>query len=163
MLAVQLEPQDLRILNALQKNARLTNVELSELVNLSPSQCYRRLKRLEEKGFIKDYAAIVSRRAVGLDVMAFVSVTLDKHGEDPARAFNEAVNRFPDILECWAVSGDSDYLLRVVSTDLRSFSNFLMRDLLGLPMVAGVKSTILLEEEKNTTALPLDHLKGERR
>lgn len=160
MLAVELEPQDIRILTALQANARLTNVELSEQVNLSPSQCYRRLKRLEEKGFIKQYAAIVSRRAVGLDVMAFVSVTLDKHGEDPARAFNEAVNRFPDILECWAVSGDSDYLLRVVSTDLRSFSNFLMRDLLGLPMVAGVKSTILLEEEKNTTALPLNHLRG---
>lgn len=159
MLTVQLEPQDLRILTALQANARLTNVELSEQVNLSPSQCYRRLKRLEEQGFVKDYAAIVSRRAVGLDVMAFVSVTLEKHGEDPARAFNEAVNRFPEILECWAVSGDSDYLLRVVSTDLRSFSNFLMRDMLSLPMVAGVKSTILLEEEKNTTALPLNHLR----
>ncbi|RED54085.1 Lrp/AsnC family leucine-responsive transcriptional regulator [Aestuariispira insulae] len=162
MFTTTLEPQDLRLLNALQENARATNVELSEAVNLSPSQCYRRLKRLEEKGYIKRYAAQLSRRAVGLDVMAFVSVTLEKHGEDPARAFNSAVQRFPEILECWAVSGESDYLLRVVSTDLRTFSNFLMRDLLGLPMVSGVKSTILLEEEKSTTAYPLGHLAGKR-
>ena len=158
MHSIDLDAQDIRILNVLQEEARVSNVELSERIHLSASQCHRRLKRLEETGLIRGYAAILDREMAGLSVMAFVSVSLDKHGEDPARAFNEAIMRYPEILECWAVSGESDYLMRVVATDLRRFSNFLMHELLSLPMVAGLKSNILLEKQKATTALPLDHL-----
>ncbi|WP_018717942.1 Lrp/AsnC family transcriptional regulator [Arhodomonas aquaeolei] len=149
---------DRRLLEALQANARLSNVALAERVHLSPSQCQRRLKRLESAGVIRGYATMLDRRRLGLGVMAFVNVSLEKHGTDPARAFAGGIGEFPQVLECWAVSGDSDYLLRVVSPDLERFSEFLLHELLGLPMVASVRSNILLQRLKETTALPLDQL-----
>ena len=146
---------DRRLLQALQTDGRLRNVELSEQIHLSASQCQRRLKRLEELGVIRRYVALLDNEKLGLGVMAMVSVTLEKHGKDPAGAFHQVIKEEPAILECWAVTGDSDYLLRVVAADLKSFSDFLMHRLLGLPMVAGVRSTILMQELKATTALPL--------
>jgi Lrp/AsnC family leucine-responsive transcriptional regulator len=151
----ELNQVDRRILQALQSNGRLSNVELSERVHLSPSQCQRRLKRLEDLGVIRRYVALLDNETLGLSVTAVVSVTLEKYGKDPIAAFHQAINDEPAILECWAVTGDSDYLLRVVATDLQAFSDFLMHRLLGLPMVAGVRSTILMQELKATTALPL--------
>lgn len=149
---------DLRLLACLQGEARLTNVELSERVNLSPSQCHRRLRRLEQAGLIRGYAALLDRERLGFGVVAFVSVTLEKQSEHPAQAFNQAVQDLPEILECHAVSGEADYLLRVVAADLKAFSDFLMHRLLRLPMVAHVRSSILLDEVKATTALPLGRL-----
>ena len=149
---------DLRLLACLQAEARLTNVELSERVNLSPSQCHRRLRRLEQAGLIRGYAALLDRERLGFGVVAFVSVTLEKQSEHPAQAFNHAVQDLPEILECHAVSGEADYLLRVVAADLKAFSDFLMHRLLRLPMVAHVRSSILLDEVKATTALPLGRL-----
>ena len=146
---------DRQILAALQQDGRLTNVQLSERVHLSPSQCQRRVKRLEEAGVIARYVALVDPEAVGLDVSAFVHVSLDRHGEEPARAFAQAIARYPEILECWSVSGEADYLVRITASDLKAFSHFLMNDLLSLPMVSGVRSTIQLETLKSTTALPL--------
>jgi Lrp/AsnC family leucine-responsive transcriptional regulator len=146
---------DRRILQALQADGRLTNVELSERVHLSPSQCQRRLKRLEDIGVIRRYVALLDSNTLGLGVTAVVNVTLEKYGKDPIGAFHQAINDEPAILECWAVTGESDYLLRVVAADLKAFSDFLMHRLLGLPMVAGVRSTILMQELKATTALPL--------
>jgi Lrp/AsnC family leucine-responsive transcriptional regulator len=129
------DSMDLRLLDCLQGEARLSNVELSERVHLSPSQCLRRF-----------------------GVVAFVNVSLEKQSEHPAQAFNQAVQDLPEILECHAVSGEADYLLRVVTADLKAFSDFLMHRLLRLPMVAHVRSSILLDEVKSTTALPLGHL-----
>ncbi|MFH1804536.1 MAG: Lrp/AsnC family transcriptional regulator [Pseudomonadota bacterium] len=150
-----LDDTDRRILRVMQRDARISHVELSEAINLSASQCQRRLKRLEDLGVIDRYVALLDEEKAGFGVMAFVNITLDKHGENPARAFNEAIGRYPAILECWAVTGEADYVLRVVAQDLKSFSGFLMHDLLGLSMVASVKSNILLEKEKFTTALPV--------
>ena len=158
MQSTNLDAADLRLLDCLQRQARLSNVELSERVGLSPSQCYRRLRRLEEAGLIRGYVALLDREKLGLGVMAFVNVALEKHGEHPARAFHEAVRGEPEILECHAVSGEADYLLRVVAVDLKAFSDFLLHRLMRLPMVANVRSSILLDELKATNALPLKRL-----
>ena len=158
MQTIGLDAMDVRLLENLQDQARLSNVELSERVNLSPSQCYRRLRRLEDAGVVRGYAAMLDRERLGFGVVAFVSVSLEKQSEHPAQAFNNAVQDYPEILECHAVSGEADYLLRVVAADLKAFSDFLMHRLLRLPMVAHVRSSILLDEVKSTTALPLRQL-----
>jgi len=147
---------DLAILRAVQRDGRLTNVALSEAVNLSPSQCSRRLARLEREGVIRGYHAQLAPGAVGLDVVAFVSVTLEKHRSNSAAAFHEAIAGRPEILDCWSVTGDADYLLRVVAPDLKRFSRFLMDRLMTLPGVSHVRSSIALDEIKSTTELPLD-------
>ncbi len=152
------ENTDLRLLECLQAEARLSDVELSERVHLSPSQCLRRLRRLEQAGLVRGYAAHLDRERLGFGVVAFVNVSLEKQSEHPAQAFNRAVQDLPEILECHAVSGEADYLLRVVAADLKAFSDFLMHRLLRLPMVAHVRSSILLDEVKWTTALPLGRL-----
>lgn len=155
MHSLELDRYDRRLLQALQADARLSHVELAEQVRLSPSQCNRRLRKLEALGVIRGYTALLDRSRLGLQVMAFVSVALEQHGRQTASAFSEAIRHYPQVLECWAVSGDSDYLLRVVAADLEAFSAFLLNELLSLPMVKGVRSSILLQELKSTTTLPL--------
>lgn len=158
---MHLTAMDLKILSSLQSNARLSNVELSEQVHLSASQCYRRLKRMEEDGIVKGYTALLEPGALGFGVMAHVNVSLEKHGDNPVQAFRTAIHEYPEVLECHAVSGDADYVLRVVAEDLKAFSNFLMHRLLALPFIATVRSSIFLDELKNTTTLPLESLNPE--
>lgn len=146
---------DRRILGCLQENARLSHVELSERVNLSASQCQRRVRRLEESGVILGYGARLAPDAVGLGLTAFVSVSLGKHGENPAARFAEAIRAIPEILECHAVTGESDYLLRVTAADLKGFSDFLLHRLMSIPGVEGVKSSVALEAIKAPTTLPI--------
>lgn len=155
MRSIELDVYDRRLLEALQADARLSHVELAQQVHLSASQCNRRLRKLEELGVIRGYTTLLDRHRVGLQVMAFVSVSLEQHGRESGRSFGEAIQDYPEVLECWAVSGDSDYLLRVVAPDLEEFSNFLLNQLLSLPMVRAVRSNILLQELKSTTMLPL--------
>ncbi|MBC8258089.1 MAG: Lrp/AsnC family transcriptional regulator [SAR324 cluster bacterium] len=149
---------DLKILKILQKDGRLPNSELAQQVFLSPSQCLRRLRHLEKTGVIKSYAALLDSQAIGLGVQAFVYVTLEKNGQDAADAFAEAIQNWEEILECWAVTGEEDYLLRAIAPNLDEFSNFLLKKLLGLSMVGGVRSNILLRELKDSTIMPLKHL-----
>lgn len=153
--AVSLDAYDIRLLEALQQDGRLSQAQLSERVNLSPSQCSRRLQRLQELGVIRAWVAQLNADRLGLGVLAFVSVTLEKHGENPARAFHQAVQRKSQILECYSVTGDDDYLLRVVVSDLKAFSNFLMEELMTIPGVTHIRSTVVLDSIKTTTALPL--------
>lgn len=150
-----IDPTDRRILQALQENARLSHVELSERVHLSASQCHRRLRKLEEDGVIEGYGARLDPERVGLGVTAFVSVSLGQHGENPAERFAAAIASIPEVLECYSVTGESDYLLRVIAPDLKSFSEFLMHRLMAVPGVTGVKSSIALECLKRSSALPL--------
>lgn len=158
-----LDALDLRLLAALQKDGRASHVQLAEAVPLSASQVQRRLRRLEAAGFVAGYAALLDAERLGLGVVAFTHVSLERHGERPAQAFHAAVARMPEVLDCWSVSGEADYLLRIVAPDLRAFSDFLMHRLLPAPGVASVKSNIALERIKATTALPLGHLEGLRR
>jgi Lrp/AsnC family transcriptional regulator, leucine-responsive regulatory protein len=158
MAPITLTRTDRRLLEILQKDGRLTNLELAERVSLSPSACLRRVRALEKAGVIRRYAALVEPRRVGLAMTAFVNVKLEKRGRPPTDAFARAVRDWPEVMGCYSLTGDMDYLLRVQVEDLEHFSRFVMDSLLKHPGVLDVKSSFVLEEVKETTALPLGHL-----
>lgn len=150
-----LDRHDIKILAALQEDARMSNVALSERVHLSPSQCSRRITRLEQAGLVLGYHAQLDPAAIGLDVVALVTVSLKEHGEDAVRAFQSAVLALPEVLECALTTGDADYLLRVAAPDLKSFSNIVMHRLMALPNVGNLRSSIILDQIKPLAGLPL--------
>lgn len=143
------------LLQTLQSKGRASNVELSEQVNLSPPQCYRRVQRLEQEGVIRGYSAQVDTAALGLGVTAFVNLNIAREQFKQVRELEKAIRQFPEILECYTISGDFDYLLKVVATDLKSLSSFLTDRLMQVPGVAGVRSMVCLEEIKPASPLPL--------
>jgi Lrp/AsnC family leucine-responsive transcriptional regulator len=143
------------LLQTLQHKGRASNVELSEQVNLSPPQCYRRVQRLEQEGVIRGYSAQVDAAALGLGVTAFVNLNIAREQFKQVRELEKAIRQFPEILECYTISGDFDYLLKVVATDLKSLSSFLTDRLMQVPGVAGVRSMVCLEEIKPASPLPL--------
>ena len=149
---------DRKLLDILQRDGRLTNLEVASRVNLSPSACLRRIRALESAGVIRRYVALVDPRKVGLGLMAFVNVKLEKRGRMPTDAFARAVKDWPEVLACHSLTGDMDYLLRVQVENLDHFSRFVMDSLLKHPGVIDVKSSFVLEEVKETTALPLAQL-----
>jgi Lrp/AsnC family leucine-responsive transcriptional regulator len=155
MSELKLDRTDRRIVDALQHDGRLPNNELAAKVSLSPSPCLRRVRSLEEAGVIKRYVALVDPLKVGLEMLAYVSVKLEKKGQMPAEEFNSAVNTWTEVIECYAMTGDMDYLLRVQVEDLDHFSRFIMGKLLKQPAVVDVKSSFALERVKETTVLPL--------
>ncbi len=152
-----LDKTDLKILQVLQENGRLTNVELSERVALSPSPCLRRLKQLEDAGVIQRYAALLSPAKIDLGLQAFIRVTVDKAGDSRAK-FDEAVQTWPEILSCFALTGETDYMLHAFFVDMADFSHFVLDTLLSQSGVQDAKSSFVLKEIKTTTALPLRHL-----
>lgn len=158
---IELDKTDLKILAALQDDGRLSNLELAEAINLSPSPTLRRLKRLEQEGVIARYVALLDPARVGLGLEAFVRVMLDKR-ERQFATFAAAVQGWPEVVSCHAMAGEMDYLLRVVFEDLAHFSRFVMDTLLPHPGVVDVKSSFVLQAIKQTTALPLAHLAGPR-
>jgi DNA-binding Lrp family transcriptional regulator len=158
MPAITVDKYDLEILSELQRNGRVTNSALGEKIHLSMSQVSRRIQRLEDNGVIRQYAAMLDSEVLGLGVLAITSVTLGRHGDTQGDAFEAAVTDMPEVLECLSVTGEADYILRVVATDLASFSEFMMKRLLRLPGVVNVKSNIALKRIKETHALPLNHV-----
>ena len=158
MPAEHLNRTDRRLLDLLQRDGSLTNQELAARVNLSPSACLRRVRALEKAGVIRRYVALLDPRKVGLGLMGFVTVKLEKRGRMPTDAFAKAVKDWPEVLACHALTGDMDYLLRVQVEGLDHFSRFVLDSLLKHPGVLDVKSSFVLEEVKETTALPLTHL-----
>ncbi|MFN3401065.1 MAG: Lrp/AsnC family transcriptional regulator [Ferrovibrio sp.] len=153
-MAADLDVFDLRLLAALQREGRMPNAALAEKVGLSASQVSRRLARLEAEGVIATYAALLKPDAVGLTVLAFSSVSLERQAE-AMDGFEAAVLRFPEILECYSVTGEQDFVLRIVAKDLKAFADFLSDRLLRVPGVRSVRSSIVLHTIKHTTALPL--------
>lgn len=151
---------DRKLLEILQKDGRLTNLELAGRVNLSASACLRRVRALEEAGVIRGYAALIDPAKVGLALLAFVTVKLEKRGRMPTDTFTKAVKDWPEVVGCHAMTGEMDYLLRVRVEDLEHFSRFVMDSLLKHPGVLDVKSSFVLDEVKETTALPLGHVAG---
>jgi Lrp/AsnC family leucine-responsive transcriptional regulator len=160
MAPIRLNRTDRRLLELLQRDGSLTNLELAARVHLSPSACLRRVRALEKAGVIRRYVALLDARKVGLGLMGFVTVKLEKRGRMPTDAFARAVKDWPEVLACHALTGDMDYVLRVQVEDLDHFSRFVMNSLLKHPGVLDVKSSFVLEEVKETTALPLTHLTG---
>ncbi len=158
MTTINVDRHDLALLRELQRDCRATNSVLSEKIHLSTSQVSRRIQRLEEALVIDRYAAMLDPLVVGLGVIAFINVTLDRHEPMRGEAFEQAVADMPEVLECFAVTGESDYVLRVVSHDLITFSEFIMNGLLRIAGVTTVKSNISLKKVKQVTELPLDHI-----
>lgn len=156
MPAASLDAIDRRILDALQRDARASNVELSAAVHLSAPQCLRRVRALEERGVIRGYTARVAAEALGLGVTAYVSLNIAGERFDRVREIEAQVRAFPQILECHTVSGDFDYLLKVVARDLRSLSQFLTDRLMQVPGVDDVRSMICMEEVKAASPLPVE-------
>ena len=146
---------DRKLLDLLQKDGRITNLELAERVALSPSACLRRVRALEEAGVIRGYVALLDPAKIGLGLLAFVTVKLEKRGRMPTDAFARACRDWPEVAACHATTGDMDYLLRVHVADLAHFSRFVMDSLLKHPGVIDVKSSFVLEQVKETTALPI--------
>jgi Lrp/AsnC family leucine-responsive transcriptional regulator len=156
MAAIELDRTDLRILDILQEQGRLSNQEIAERVSLSPSPCLRRIRRLEEAGVIRQYVALLDPDKLGLGLLAYVSVKLEKRGKMPMEDFGALVQGWPEVAACYAMTGEMDYLLRVHVEDLQHFSRFVMDQLLRQPGVVDVKSSFALERIKETTALPLN-------
>jgi DNA-binding Lrp family transcriptional regulator len=153
--AERIDQFDRKILALLQSDARLTNNDLSERVNLSPSQCSRRRQRLEEDGFIRGYKAVLDRDRLGFSLVNVISVTLATHNRDNARRFADLLSRLPQVQEAHALTGEMDYILKVVTPDLKSLSEFVNGVLLPHDSVQHVKTAIVLETLKDTSELPL--------
>ena len=155
MAEARIDGYDRKMLSLLQVDARLTNNDLSERVNLSPSQCSRRRQRLEEEGYIRGYVAMLDRDRLGFPLVNIITVTLATHNPDNARRFSELLACLPEVQEAHALTGEMDYILKVVTPDLKSLSAFVNGVLLPNEAVQHVKSAIVLETLKETGALPL--------
>ncbi|MES2425023.1 MAG: Lrp/AsnC family transcriptional regulator [Pseudomonadota bacterium] len=154
-----LDKFDVAILNELQSDARLTNAELSNRVGLSAAPCWRRVRALEEAGFITGYRAEINRHKIGLDVLAFVRLDAERNTGDVTRELEEAIRKIPEIVSCHYISGTGTFELQVVSRDLNTFSQFAREVLINLPKVKDLHTSFSLGEVKADGALPLGHLR----
>ena len=148
-----LDATDRRILTVLQREGRITNAELSERIALSPSACHRRVQRLEEEGFIAGYVALLDARRMGRPTTVFVEITLQAQSDEVLDAFEQAVARVPDILECHLMAGTADYLLKIMAEDTEDFARIHRQYLTRLPGVAQMHSSFSLRTVVKTTAL----------
>lgn len=153
-----LDRYDIQILTELQEDARLTNAELAQRVGLSAAPCWRRVRALEEAGFIKGYHAEIDRHRIGLGVLAFVRLDADRNTGERTREMEEAIRRIPEIVSCHYISGTGTFELQVVARDLDAFSQFARQVLINLPNVKDIHTSFSLGEVKAGAALPLSHL-----
>lgn len=152
---MEMDTIDKRILVALQRRGRMSNAELSETVNLSASACHRRVQRLEKEGIIRDYVALLDARKMGVPTTVFVEITLQAQADEVFDAFEKAVARIPDVLECHLMAGSADYLLKVVAENTEDFARIHRQYLARLPGVAQMQSSFALRTVFKTTALPI--------
>ena len=145
---------DRKIVRELQKNARLTNQELAERVNLSPSPCLRRVRKLEEAGILSGYNAKVDQEQYGLPMNVFISVRLNVQNEASIREFEEGVNALDHVMECYLIAGSRDYLMRVVSEDLKSYEHFIRDELTKIPGIASIESSFAFGNVKSQSVFP---------
>jgi Lrp/AsnC family leucine-responsive transcriptional regulator len=151
----RLDEIDIRILHLLQTDARLSNVELARRVNLSPSPCLTRVRALERTGVIQRYVSLLNPLAVGLGVSVFIQISLETQSHAAFETFEAAVRDRPEVMECYVMTGDSDYLLRVVLPDIVALEKFVVNELSRIPGIARIKSSFALKQVKYETALPL--------
>jgi Lrp/AsnC family leucine-responsive transcriptional regulator len=152
---LKLDSIDLRILGLLQENGRMSNLEMAEAIGLSPAQCSRRHHRLDEGGVIAKYEARLRPAALGLQVTAFVHIGMERGHMRDLKLFRQALARMPEVLECHSVTGDFDYVLKVIARDLEGLNVILTERLVALPGVNFVRSSVCLEEIKPRSGLPL--------
>ena len=152
---MSLDPTDRRLLSVLQRKGRISNADLAEKVNLSASACHRRVQRLEMEGFISNYVALLDARKMGVPATVFVEITLATQADEVLEAFEKAVQRIPDVLECHLTAGAADYILKVVAEDTEDFARIHRQYLTRLPGVAKMQSSFALRTVFKTTALPV--------
>ena len=152
---MKIDDIDRRILNVLQRNGRVSNAELADQVNLSASACHRRVQRLEQDGIIRNYVAMLDPRKIGVPATIFVEITLSTQADEVLEAFEKAVARIPDVLECHLMAGSADYILKVVAENTDDFARIHRQYLTRLPGVAQMQSSFALRTVFKTTALPL--------
>jgi Lrp/AsnC family leucine-responsive transcriptional regulator len=154
-----LDRTDRKLLELMQHNGRATNLELAEAVGLSPTPCSRRVKRLEESGIVRRHVTLLDQEALGLNLTAILSISMDRHTPERFEQFEQAVREFPEVLECSIVTGQSaDYMLKIVVPDMASYEQFLLGRLTRIPGVTGVHTSFVLRKIIDNTALPLNHL-----
>ncbi|ALU59419.1 Lrp/AsnC family transcriptional regulator [Pseudomonas syringae] len=150
-----LSPIDVRILTALQQDGRITNQTLADQIGMSASPCWRRVKQLEEHRYIQGYRAVLDRRKIGLGVMVFIRISIDSHSEAEARKFEKEVMQLEDVVACYSIGGDADFLLQVVAPDLDSFADFAMTVVRRLPGIKEMQSMFVLKEIKPFVSFPV--------
>lgn len=152
----EIDAVDRKILTLLQRDGRMSLADLSMKVGLSPSPCLRRVRLLEKAGIINRYVAVLDQHAVGLPVSVFVSIKLESQREEALDKFGKAIARWPEVLECYLMTGPRDYLLRVVVADLSAYERFLKQKLTRLDGIGSIESSFALEQVKYTNVLPVD-------
>tara|TARA_R110001592_G_scaffold97408_7_gene279102 strand:+ start:15904 stop:16401 length:498 start_codon:yes stop_codon:yes gene_type:complete len=153
---MSLDGYDRRILEALQEDGRLSNQDLADLIGLSPSPCLRRVRRLEEAGLIAAYRAVLNARALGLNLMAFIQISMDRHTPERFENFERHVGELPEVLECHLITGQSaDYLLKVIVADMDGFQALLLNKITRIDGVTGVHSSFVMKSPVSKTSLPL--------
>ncbi len=162
-MAQELDAVDARILDIIQKDAGLSVAEIAERVGLSSSPCWRRIKRMEEAGLITGRVTLLDNNALGLSFEVMASVKLSLPSRDNLEAFEQMVQAWPEVVECMTVTGQVDYMIHVVTTDMHAYDNFLRDKLLGSGLVSDVQSRIVIRVAKRTTALPLDLVEDVRK
>ncbi|MEM7679153.1 MAG: Lrp/AsnC family transcriptional regulator [Myxococcota bacterium] len=150
---VELDDLDRRILNALQEDAGRPTAEIARLVGLSASPCWRRIKRLEDEGVILRRVALIDQQRLGLDLTAFAHISLASHERDDIARFHERVQAAPEVVSCYAVTGNVDFIIKVVVRDIRAYDEFLTKRLLDTALIRSVNTTFALRTVKTTTAL----------
>ncbi len=151
-----LDRTDIRMLELLQRDGRLSHVELADRVGLSPTPCTRRVRRLEQQGIIRGYAAILDPKRIGQNVLAYVQIKLERHTDDVIERFRRTLEERPEVVSAHAMTGEMDFLLEVVVPDLDALGRFTLHQLLKLPGVRDVRSSLVLETLKTVAHLPLD-------
>ena len=152
---IELQSQDRRILELLQRDARQSSGDIAEKLNISQSPCWRRINRLEQNGVIEKQVALVNRDAIGMDLVAFTTINLSTAGRQNMEAFEKAVVELEEVLECYTMTGAWDYMLKIVVKDIRHFEQFVRDRLLLLPMIGEIHSHLAVTEIKYSTALPI--------
>ncbi len=153
---MELSRTDLQILELLQEDASLSSQQIADRINLSQSPCWRCINRLEKAGLIDRRVAILDREGLGMEVVVFATVNLSDHGQENLVEFEREVDVFPEVLECYTMTGAWDYMLKVVTRDIRHYERFIREKLMRLRHIGEVHSHIAVTEIKNTTRLPLD-------
>lgn len=154
-----LDAIDIKILNALQENSKLTNVELTQRINLTASPCLARVRALEQAGIISRYVTLLDPGKLGLGLSVFIQVGMEHQAERDLKAFQTAITNYEEVMECYLMTGDFDYLIRVVVTDMPALQRFIVNKLTKIPGVSNIKSSFALEQVKYKTALPLQFAK----
>jgi len=152
----KLDRTDKRILTELQKNGRISNLELADAIGLSPSPCLRRVKQLEDSGIIEGYTALLNASRLGLKLMALIQINMDKHTPDRFEHFENMIKSYPEVLECLLIAGQSaDYLLKIAVQDMEVYQDFLLNKITKIPGVTDVHSSFVLRQVISTTRLPV--------